>query len=49
MMLWGNQWKFFEYSINCFIPVENIVSRAIIAVEKISDERVLVVIPLLNN
>ena len=37
-----------EPEINSFVPVENISSRVIIAVECINDEHLLVVIPLVN-
>lgn len=34
-------------TLNCFVPVQNIVSRVIIASEKINDELVLIIIPLI--
>ena len=41
-------YELFESTMNCFVPVENIFSRVIIAVDTFEEERVLFVIPVVN-
>ena len=35
----------FETGMNCFVPIENIVSRVIIAFDYLCEENVVIVIP----